>query len=65
MTDTDFVVPARKRDRFSTCYYVKEGTLNIFDDVKNSVYYQPPCWNRAAAVWWARRKIICASAACC
>jgi CubicO group peptidase (beta-lactamase class C family) len=42
MTDTDFVVPARKRDRFSTCYYVKEGALNIFDDVKNSVYYQSP-----------------------
>ena len=42
MADTDFVVPARKRDRFSTCYYVKEGALNIFDDVKNSVYYQRP-----------------------
>jgi CubicO group peptidase (beta-lactamase class C family) len=42
MADTGFVVPDRKRDRFSTCYYVKEGALNIFDDVKNSVYYQPP-----------------------
>jgi CubicO group peptidase (beta-lactamase class C family) len=42
MADTDFVVPARKRDRLATCYYVKEGALRVFDDAKNSSYHQPP-----------------------
>ena len=42
MHDTDFVVPASKRDRFSTCYYVREGKLAVFDDAQNSLYAQPP-----------------------
>lgn len=42
MTDTDFVVPADKRERFTTCYYVQNGQLQMFDDVRNSAYYQPP-----------------------
>jgi len=42
MSDTDFMVPARKRERFTTCYYVREGALNIFDDIKSSAYFQPP-----------------------
>ncbi|HKD49126.1 MAG TPA: serine hydrolase domain-containing protein [Rhizomicrobium sp.] len=42
MADTDFVVPARKRDRFTTCYYVQGSQLAVFDDIQNSAYYQPP-----------------------
>jgi CubicO group peptidase (beta-lactamase class C family) len=42
MHDTDFIVPAGKRDRFSTCYYVREGKLAVFDDAQNSLYAQPP-----------------------
>jgi CubicO group peptidase (beta-lactamase class C family) len=42
MNDTDFVVPARKQERFTTCYYVRDGQLTVFDDVKNSSYYRPP-----------------------
>jgi CubicO group peptidase (beta-lactamase class C family) len=42
MHDTDFLVPAAKRDRFATCYYVKDGKLLVFDDAQNSTYAQPP-----------------------
>ncbi|MEO7053477.1 MAG: serine hydrolase domain-containing protein [Rhizomicrobium sp.] len=42
MHDTDFMVPAAKRDRLSTCYYVKDGKLLVFDDGHNSTYAQPP-----------------------
>jgi CubicO group peptidase (beta-lactamase class C family) len=42
MHDTDFTVPASKRDRFATCYYVREGKLLVFDDAQNSIYAQPP-----------------------
>jgi len=42
MHDTDFMVPVTKRDRLSTCYYVKDGKLLVFDDGHNSTYAQPP-----------------------
>jgi CubicO group peptidase (beta-lactamase class C family) len=42
MTDTDFVVPEAKRDRFTTCYYARGAELAVFDDVRNSAYWQPP-----------------------
>src|ERR1700744_6542511 len=42
MHDTDFQVPAAKRDRFATCYYVKDGKLLVFEDAQNSTYAQPP-----------------------
>jgi CubicO group peptidase (beta-lactamase class C family) len=42
MHDTDFVVPASKQDRLSTCYYVREGKMALFDDAQNSAYAQPP-----------------------
>ncbi|MBS0282245.1 MAG: serine hydrolase, partial [Proteobacteria bacterium] len=35
-------VPAAKRDRLSTCYYVKDGKLLVFDDGQHSTYAQPP-----------------------
>lgn len=42
MHDTDFIVPASKRDRFATCYYLREGKMAVFDDAANSTYAQPP-----------------------
>lgn len=42
MHDTDFVVPASKRDRLSTCYYIRDGKMAVFDDAQNSTYAQPP-----------------------
>ena len=42
MHDTDFVVPASKRDRLATCYYIREGKMAVFDDAQNSIYAQPP-----------------------
>jgi CubicO group peptidase (beta-lactamase class C family) len=42
MHDTDFVVPASKRDRLTTCYYIREGKMAVFDDAQNSFYAQPP-----------------------
>jgi CubicO group peptidase (beta-lactamase class C family) len=42
MHDTDFQVPASKRDRLATCYYVRDGKLLVFDDAQNSTYAQPP-----------------------
>jgi CubicO group peptidase (beta-lactamase class C family) len=42
MHDTDFQIPTAKRDRFATCYYVKDGKLLVFDDAQNSTYAQPP-----------------------
>jgi CubicO group peptidase (beta-lactamase class C family) len=42
MHDTDFMVPAAKRERLSTCYYVKDGKLLVFDDGHNSAYAEPP-----------------------
>ena len=42
MTDTDFVVPAEKRDRFATCYYAKDGKLLVYDDAQASTFADPP-----------------------
>ena len=42
MHDTDFQCSAARRERLSTCYYVREGKLAIFDDAANSAYAQPP-----------------------
>jgi CubicO group peptidase (beta-lactamase class C family) len=42
MTDTDFFVPAEKRNRFAACYYVKEGKLLVYDDPQNSLFADPP-----------------------
>jgi CubicO group peptidase (beta-lactamase class C family) len=42
MHDTDFMVPAAKRERLSTCYYVKDGKLLVFDDGHKSAYAEPP-----------------------
>jgi len=35
-------VPENKRQRFSTCYFAKDGQIQIFDPVQRSIYYQPP-----------------------
>jgi len=42
MHDTDFVVPASKRERLTTCYYFRDGRVAVFDDAQNSAYAQPP-----------------------
>ena len=42
MRDTDFQVPAEKRDRFSACYILKDGKLDLFDDPQNSPWFAPP-----------------------
>lgn len=42
MSDTDFVVPTRKQERFTTCYYTRDGELAVFDGIENSAYYQQP-----------------------
>lgn len=42
MTDTDFVVPEAKRDRFAQCYLLDEGRLERFTAYPNERYYAPP-----------------------
>jgi CubicO group peptidase (beta-lactamase class C family) len=43
MTDTDFHVPAEKRDRFCACYQATaQGGMALHDPWQDSVYYQPP-----------------------
>jgi CubicO group peptidase (beta-lactamase class C family) len=42
MRDTDFYVPAEKRDRFASCYYAKAGRLLLYDDSQKSTYAAPP-----------------------
>ena len=42
MTDTDFLVPEEKRDRFAACYTVKDGRLELFDDPRKSNFLAPP-----------------------
>jgi CubicO group peptidase (beta-lactamase class C family) len=42
MRDTDFYVPADKRGRFASCYYVKAGQMLLYDDGQNSTYAAPP-----------------------
>ncbi|HET7085811.1 MAG TPA: serine hydrolase domain-containing protein [Rhizomicrobium sp.] len=42
MSDTDFLVDAGKRARFSACYTLKDGKLDLFDDPQNSPWFSPP-----------------------
>ena len=42
MTDTDFLVPAAKRDRFAACYIFKDDKLDLFDDSQKSDFFAPP-----------------------
>ena len=42
MTDTDFFVPAAKRDRLATCYHAQDGKLLVFDDAQTSTFANPP-----------------------
>jgi CubicO group peptidase (beta-lactamase class C family) len=42
MTDTDFLVTADKRDRFTACYMLKDGKLDLFDDPRNSPWFAAP-----------------------
>jgi CubicO group peptidase (beta-lactamase class C family) len=42
MTDTDFLVPEAKRDRFAACYRITPDGLELFDDARKSSYFAPP-----------------------
>jgi CubicO group peptidase (beta-lactamase class C family) len=42
MSDTDFLVPQAKRDRFIPCYVLKDGRLELFDDSQGSKFLAPP-----------------------
>jgi CubicO group peptidase (beta-lactamase class C family) len=42
MADTGFVVPDQKRYRLTTCYYVRDGKLHVFDDPEASAFSKPP-----------------------
>ncbi|MEP6908527.1 MAG: serine hydrolase domain-containing protein [Pseudoxanthomonas sp.] len=42
MTDTDFVVPENKDDRFATCYLQTKNGLELFNDYPNANYLKPP-----------------------
>ena len=42
MRDTDFYVPAEKRDRFASCYYAKDGKILLYDDGQRSTFAAPP-----------------------
>jgi CubicO group peptidase (beta-lactamase class C family) len=42
MTDTDFLVPESKRDRFAPCYAMRDGRLDLFDDPATSTFLAPP-----------------------
>jgi CubicO group peptidase (beta-lactamase class C family) len=42
MSDTDFLVPQAKRDRFIPCYVLKDGRLDLFDDSQASKFLAPP-----------------------
>jgi len=42
MSDTDFLVPQDKQDRFTPCYVLKDGKLDLFDDARNSPWFSPP-----------------------
>src|SRR3954468_12212619 len=42
MTDTDFLVPEDKRDRFTPCYVLKPSGLELFDDSADSKFLAPP-----------------------
>ena len=42
MADTDFQVHEEKRERFASCYVIKQGRLDLFDDAKTSPFLAPP-----------------------
>jgi CubicO group peptidase (beta-lactamase class C family) len=42
MADTDFQVAVSKRDRFTACYMLKDGKLDLFDDPQNSLWFAAP-----------------------
>ncbi|HEX2759302.1 MAG TPA: serine hydrolase domain-containing protein [Rhizomicrobium sp.] len=42
MDDTDFLVPESKRARFTACYGMKDGKLNLFDDAVKSPWFAAP-----------------------
>jgi CubicO group peptidase (beta-lactamase class C family) len=42
MSDTDFVVPEGKRDRFAACYLLQDSGLKPFDAYPNEKYFTPP-----------------------
>jgi len=42
MVDSGFQVSTDKRDRFSACYVLKEGKLDLFDDPHNSPWFTAP-----------------------
>jgi CubicO group peptidase (beta-lactamase class C family) len=42
MTDTDFVVPPGKQDRFAACYVQGKTGLELFDPCPNENYFVPP-----------------------
>jgi CubicO group peptidase (beta-lactamase class C family) len=49
MSDTDFLVPETKRDRFIPCYVLKEDRLDLFDDSQGSKFLAPPALAKVAA----------------
>jgi CubicO group peptidase (beta-lactamase class C family) len=42
MIDTDFQVAASERDRFTACYMLRDGRLDLFDDPQSSPWFAPP-----------------------
>jgi CubicO group peptidase (beta-lactamase class C family) len=42
MTDTDFMVPRDKAERFAACYQLQDGALALFDAYPNELYFAPP-----------------------
>ena len=44
MSDTSFVVPPEKRDRFTANYARPDGTLQMIDSPVDGQYTQPPRW---------------------
>jgi CubicO group peptidase (beta-lactamase class C family) len=42
MTDTDFQVGDGARDRFASCYMLRDGKLELFDDARKSKFLAPP-----------------------
>jgi len=42
MTDTDFQVGDGARDRFASCYMLRDGKLELFDDAGKSKFLAPP-----------------------
>jgi CubicO group peptidase (beta-lactamase class C family) len=42
MIDTDFQVAVSKRDRFTACYQITDGKLDVFDAPQGSAWFEPP-----------------------